>query len=197
MRPQRREEVIVDGLYLEGPEGQAEEREYVWFARVVDPRQLRAAAHTEELEQWLIRTASDVRGGTVRARCTNGRDYEITVKNHTGYKGGAVTATETNQPCSKEMFEAFKAVAPRGSHKVRYVFPIGDGKHKWEVDTYAGTEYCKVDLELPAGVEVPDFPVDLDHVMRGGDPEFDKEIKELYDNVFALTNKRSILPLMQ
>jgi len=126
------------------------EEELVFYARITDIAALKAlATNEEEQEQWEIK--SPVGNGRFRIRKTidlvdaNSPKYTLTTKLKRA-EGGDV---ETTADIDGDIFESFKTLCPNGMRKTRYEAPTGTPGYTWEFDVYKGTEWCKVDLELP------------------------------------------------
>lgn len=137
------------------------EEELVFYCQITDIDALKAASKlTIDQEQWEVKSPTAKGRFRVRVEHYNDgdglrTDYECTVKTKRP-EGGDV---EVNQPVDEAFFEAVKGIATNGMRKTRYttsVFLEADGNkidpnvYSWEFDVFAGTDWCKVDLELPA-----------------------------------------------
>jgi hypothetical protein len=80
---------------------------------------------------------------------------------------------------------------------VRHVFPVPNSKLKWEVDTYAGSKWCCLDLEVgPHGGPLPPMPVSVSGLLDAADPRNDAAIARLFDSELILLNGDNILPIL-
>jgi CYTH domain-containing protein len=186
------------------------EEELVFYVRITDIAALKAlATKEEEQEQWEIK--SPVSNGRFRIRKTvdlvveskfqhlidaNSPKYTLTTKLKRA-EGGDV---ETTADIDGDIFESFKALCPNGMRKTRYEVPTSAPGYTWEFDVYEGTDWCKVDLELPQpGADcvrtsaagwmqvLSELPF-VDGVMTNSN-EADKDaIWALYENHFIIKN---------
>ena len=137
-----------------------QELEYVFFGKIGNLEALEADVPKEKQEQWSV----DGIDGTIRVRAIDDKEYILTTKTWTP---GVTGKNECELPTTKDMFEHFKLMAPKGMLKTRYKFPVPDSDLIWEVDVFYnadGTpqEWCKIDFEVPdASVKVPPFPESL------------------------------------
>ena len=181
------------------------ELEKVYYAKIVDVKQLEGAAKKTHQEQWTLKPEVEI-PGCVRVRANDDSAYVITVK---------AAKNEVELETTKDMFELFKSISNNGMIKDRFEFPIDveafaneEDKAawkdlKWEVDVYFnedGTyaEWCKIDLEVPSadlykGNVRPPFPIELAEVMTGDRSKLSEEqtefLNNLFDTVFISRNK--------
>lgn len=181
------------------------EREYVFFGRIKDFRQLDRASKVDEYHQWSIDTDNNKKGkdetkGSIRVRSVNDKVYILTVKNKGLGKDGSLLDMETETHVTKDMFNSFRALAVTGSHKFRYSFPT-DGGLTWEIDVYVTEngdlwDWVKIDLESPRALsKFPEFPIDLDPVVDSRDKKNGREASRMVFSKGLYTNPDSILPI--
>lgn len=204
----------LPGYGLEGAvDGIAkDEIEYVFYGRLVDPKELSGAVENEKQEQWEIRIEKNdgnATAGAMRVRKTNDDQYTFTSK---VYVPGKFGKKEVELESTVDQFNQFKAMSPRGMDKTRYIFiavgtegtwPGEDAKYGgalfWEVDVFTkddGTleEWVKIDLEVPnVNVKAPAFPIQLQDLITNQyghrTPEEERIVSELYDKKFTLPNQ--------
>jgi hypothetical protein len=160
------------------------EREKVFYCKIANFTQLEKAASWEDQEQWEIRP-TETGTGVVRVRKTSAGELSLATK---VFSGDSKVETEIEIP--EDIFEGFRAVAPGGMIKRRYVFPIPDTKFKWEIDVYRvrgdeWSEWCKVDLECDdLNMDNPAFPIEFSEVISGDRSKITQEQREILDDLF-------------
>ena len=105
------------------------EKEIVFLIRLGSFDGLAQAPIVEHHEQYFFETASTKTGQKgserVRARTLEGHvNYIRTLKIKLPDQGNAKDAEELEEVCSKEWFDAYKLIAPKGAIKQRYKFPF-------------------------------------------------------------------------
>ena len=180
------------------------EIEFVIYARMTDPDELKNAASMEHQEQWEIRiekTEENAGKGTLRVRKTwlDGqepvytRTSKVVLNKETGDK------LEIVQPSNQDEFNLFKFLSSKGMIKDRYNFPIVGTKLVWEIDCYPKPDggyydWVKIDLEVTdRNIQIPEFPISLEDVIlpedKGREPGQGEKITELYDQYFLAKNQ--------
>jgi hypothetical protein len=157
----------------------------------------------EEYEQWEISTDDSrnkgERSGTIRVRSINKREFVMAVKERERTKTMANSCLETEVPITKDMFEAFKKLAPVGLVKTRYTFPT-EGKYKWELDIFtleSGDVYdwCQMDLEVKGELdEMPPFPVGIGEAINAKDRRYKEAVNQIFSRP-KIHNGDNILPI--
>jgi hypothetical protein len=102
-------------------------------------------------EQWEIK--SPMQNGRFRCRRESyledgatKTEYTLTVKTKRAEGGD----TEITQDIDEPLYTAMSEMATAGMSKERFEFPaLGGHTYIWEIDVYAGTDWVKIDLELP------------------------------------------------
>jgi CYTH domain-containing protein len=182
------------------------ELEYSFMAKLTDMNQLKKADSNETYEQWMLMSSDLEKGGSIRVRNINDKEFVLTIKNHRKKIKGVGNADETEMKCTKDMFESFKKLANFGSKKERYKFKIPNKNYYWEVDVYLKAdgkrwEWVKLDLELPNVIsDLPPFPMNFEKVIsnQSKNPGDEKFIKELFkNNKITLINDDNIMPLRE
>lgn len=173
------------------------EIEYEIYGKVVNLNDLKKAARTERQDQWglpVYKTDKNYSAGTVRVRQIDGGKVELTTKVKRD-------SDEAEIETSQDMFDHFRKLADQGLIKVRHFFPVDD-EFTYEVDAFFNTagqfsEWVKIDLELPPGVEtidtLPDLPFEMTdiRVIAPGPkkPEDLAFVRELFDKYFNVANQ--------
>lgn len=173
------------------------EIEYEIYGKVVNLNDLKKATRTERQDQWglpVYKTDKNYSAGTVRVRQIDGGKVELTTKVKRD-------SDEAEIETSQDMFDHFRKLADQGLIKVRHFFPV-DEEFTYEVDAFFNTagqfsEWVKIDLELPPGVEtidtLPDLPFEMTdiRVIAPGPkkPEDLAFVRELFDKYFNVANQ--------
>lgn len=149
----------------------AKETELCFWAELTDRSGLSQAVSQEIQDQYSYKIKSEdgSQNSMIRVRATDVGGtitYEETLKNKTKTESALFANEETNQPITKEYFEAWiRCFDAPGCHKVRYTFvsqkvllkndeeEIELPEVKYEVDVFISKEgkysnYCKVDIEI-------------------------------------------------
>lgn len=178
------------------------EREFTYYAKLVDEAQLEKADSREDQEQWSIRVAPSDKvtfAGELRVRrCEKPGEQPRFILTSKTFKVGDFGKVESETEVSEDMFLQFRKLSNSGMIKTRYCFNRADGL-VWEVDVYKSPDgqridWVKIDLEVKDDREPPrDFPVDVTEVI-GGDPrtrteEERKQVSDILDNHFVLKNQ--------
>lgn len=178
------------------PSGLEVEIELDYYGRLTDINEvIKLSSKVEDQEQWSARNRAN--GSQIRVRQSiidgGSPSYELTFK---GVKvDGAVP--ESNVEINAQFFFGFKeSFATSGMIKTRYSIPFEHEGHSlcWEVDVFEGTDWVKIDLELPnKEITLPtSFPFGITEVMRGGSDktvrteEQQKQLDSLYTDHFAV-----------
>lgn len=173
------------------------EIEYEIYGKVVNLNDLKKAAKTERQDQWgipIFKTDKNYSAGTVRVRQIDGGKVELTTKVKRD-------SDEAEIETSQDMFDHFRKLADQGLIKVRHYFPVDDN-FTYEVDAFFNTagqfsEWVKIDLEMPEGVEtldtLPDLPFEMTdiRVIAPGPkkPEDLAFVRELFEKYFNVANQ--------
>lgn len=176
------------------------------------------ATSRRRIEEWQLKTIHGAKkigavGGCVRVRAYNDKDYEITTKVfHSGGTTGdtkLLQATECNVSITREYFNAFKSLAPVGSIRERYTYPIEGTKSVWEVDIYYDEHgkmqpWAKLDLEFDRTVdsrfmtELPPLPIPTQRIITGErTPAEDALAAKIFDTMFYQYHTDSIMPIQE
>lgn len=177
------------------------EIEYVFIVEVDNYDEVRKlATSVQSMEQWEIKSKHENTGtrGAVRVRAINNKEFMLGVK---VYSPDGISADEHEISVSRDMFEAYKKLAPMGTKKRRYSIK-DDGGLTWEVDVYTdenGNEipWCKVDLEVRSKhVKAPNFPFTVKTVITN-DRTRDEDlfVTRLFSTKFNIYNRSNILPV--
>lgn len=179
------------------PSGLEVEIELDYYGRLTDINEvIKLSSKVEDQEQWSARNRAN--GSQIRVRQSiidgGSPSYELTFK---GVKvDGAVP--ESNVEINAQFFFGFKeSFATSGMIKTRYSIPFEHEGHSlcWEVDVFEGTDWVKIDLELPnKEITLPtSFPFGITEVMRGGSDktvrteEQQKQLDSLFTDHFAVS----------
>lgn len=178
------------------------EREFTYYAKIVDPSELERADSKEDQEQWSMRVSPQdhlTYAGETRMRriVREGEEpkYILTAKT---FKVGDFGKDEVETEASEAMFNLYKRLSNSGMIKRRHCFNRPDGL-VWEVDVYYTPDgqmvpWVKVDLEVKDEREAPqDFPIQLTDVIEGdvrkrSDAER-QQVAEILDKHFVLKNQ--------
>ena len=176
------------------------EKEYVFYVRIANFKQLENATHAEKQEQWEVkipRTDLNKSEGKLRVRkitsSTGEVKYELTLKNKT--KEGDI---ETTLLATEELFTQVAFLAESGMRKDRYTFPIDGSDMKFEVDVYPDGKagyyaWAKIDLEVKSALDkLPELPIEVEEVITPNDAiteEGKTKVEELYQMFFLIPNK--------
>jgi len=165
LTPGFEDNVIIDGVETE--------IEKEWYVKVPSPGSSlkKIASDIEHHEQWQFKALRN--GATMRVRKTTidtNTTYELTIKSGRNEDG---SRSEANMDTTEQVFDEFrKSFADNGMIKTRYSIPfeINGTQLKWEVDVYPGTDWVKVDLEVPSAsfTVKPEFPFGAERVIAGG-----------------------------
>lgn len=162
----------------------AVEREKTFYCQIANFAELERADSIVEQEQWEIRP-KETNAGVVRVRKTSDGELSLATKVFQGD-----SRLETEITITEDIFNGFRAIAPGGMLKTRYVFNIPNTTLKWEIDVYANadgveSEWCKVDLECDdLDMENPPFPITFNQVISGKRDTMSDEHRALIDNLF-------------
>lgn len=175
------ESVAVASEALDGTT--AVEREKVFYAKIIDFSELEHAASWEDQEQWEIRPR-ETGTGVVRVRKTSAGELSLATKVFDGD-----SRQETEITITEDIFNGFRAIAPGGMIKRRYIFPIPNTTMKWEIDVYrlgeSWAEWCKIDLECDdLTAKNPPFPIALEKVISGNRALLTQEERDKLDTLF-------------
>lgn len=193
------------------------EKEYVFYAKLVDSSILEQASHVENQQQWTLKidkTDKNYCSGQIRIRRTddNGKvSYVQTVKTPMKPLEGDSARSDATVPdasqnmlevaidASEDAFKQFKMIADQGMIKTRYTFPIEGTELKFEVDVFhlangEKSQWVKIDLEVDKPLEsIPPLPDGFsDAIMNQKDEQTDAEkqiIRSLYEDVFLTKNE--------
>jgi len=197
-------EIVFMGVSLEDANaeialvGQSKkEIEYEIYGRVVNMNDLKKAVKTERQDQWgipVFKTEKNYSAGTVRVRQVDGGRIELATKVKRD-------SSEAEIETSKDMFDHFRKLADQGLIKVRHFFPVDDS-FTYEVDAFFNTagqlsDWVKIDLELPEGVEtidaLPELPFEMTdvRVIAPGPkkPEDLAFVRQLFEKYFNVGNQ--------
>lgn len=173
--------------------GQEVEIEKEFYAEVDLDEIAKLATEVEDQEQWSVKNnKAQIRVRKTTEETTNGPkfSYELTLK------GPKVdnTNTENNVDIDKQFFFDFKDhFADKGMVKTRYTIPDANSKLVFEVDVYEGTNWVKIDVEVPSeDTPIPKFPFETKQVIPGGrndkrTAEQQATLDKLYDTFFLVT----------
>lgn len=183
------------------------EVERMFLGKVKNLNQLKNAKVAQRIEQWEIRskiTDNPTQGGGIlRVRCYDKKRYEMCLKKFPNQEGKS-GSLEKEFAIDEETFKMFRALAPSGTIKTRYIFPIAGTDLKWEVDVFEGKgglpqDWVKIDLETSQqGGKLPEFPLEFDILFEvypkagnlGKNTEEQMKMKEhLFNNVFQTKNE--------
>lgn len=195
---------VVNLAVEEISDGQShKELEYEFYARVLNPEELKKAASKEEQEQWEIkipRTDANAVGGKIRIRKTvkaEGMAPEFVLTTKTKLADGS--HIEVPVPTTEDNFIQFKYLSEGGMFKDRYTFPVEGTDMKFEVDMFKKPEggyyeWCKIDLEVETmGGQVPPFPIELGDIITAQEGERSEaeeaKIRSLYEYEFITKNQ--------
>lgn len=156
------------------------EIEYMFYARVADPKTLLNALCVEIQEQWGVwqdKTDKNAGSGSIRVRKVTmlpivnsqfdnlNKTEQIVLT--TKLKKSDGSSLEVSAESSEDALKTFQVLAESGMIKHRYRFPIPDCELVWEVDMFVepgesmyATKYlgwAKIDLEVPS----KDHPVPM------------------------------------
>lgn len=178
------------------------EREVEVYGYLEDLNELSKADSFIQQEQWGVYISNpDGNSGNIRVRSINGgNEYILTTKVKDGINGNL----ETEQPTTKDMFNAFKRLATDGLNKTRYLFKTSNEDIVFEVDVFLRngkySNWVKIDIELPGEGDLnhwldqlPELPITLTDIRviapgkkRPADEEF---VKKLFSSEFTTTDK--------
>jgi len=195
------------GLFLNEDVGKRQdEKEFVWIVEIPDITkfldELKVSDSSSLMEQWELKTVhgSPGKNGTVRVRAIDNKEFILGTKVY-----GDITK-ETEIKVTKDVFDDFKSLAPMGSIKKRFNFPIRGTSLKWEIDVYYDqskrpVNWAKIDLEVPNSYkesDVPPFPISVGEVIpRQRDSRQEKLSTKIFKELFTVYNSDNILPLEQ
>lgn len=174
------------------------ENELMYLAKFDFETLKQSSVDPEKQEQYELRSPN----GTIRMRRINDGEIELCTKTWKEGVNGRKEA-EMSLPPSADMFENFMTLASHGQLKVRYFIPIDgtegawkpdpvtewvppyEGKLVWEVDVFyidrelsAPCEWCKIDLEIPAGFDITNHPNASLAIPEQFTEVFTKQLKE-------------------
>lgn len=186
------ESISMEAAVLDGAAKQ--EMEYTFFARVGDWAQFGQAQRSEQQEQWeFFCQPGDGREGTVRIRSINNQQFVLCTKLKTP---GEIGKAEAEIEVTGDMFKHFRALAPKGTYRTRYVFPIANSNNVWEIDVFKNAKgetvpWVKIDLEVGnANDPIPPLPINVEEKIvsqPSARSEDEKQIiTDLFDNQYAL-----------
>lgn len=195
---------IFNPALEEASDGKAnKELEYEFYARLVNPEELKQAQAVEEHEQWEIqvpRTDKNSLGGKLRIRKTikgEGAAPEFVLTTKTKMADGS--SIEVPVPTTEDNFLQFKYLSEGGMKKTRYVFPIEGSDKIWEVDVFhkpggGHWEWVKIDLEVDSmDGQIPPFPIELADIITNqkGErtEEEERKIQSLFEYEFITKNE--------
>ena len=177
------------------------EKEYTYYVRISNFKQLENASHAEKHEQWqALIPKNDLNAGEahIRARkitSSSGEvQYELTLKS----KAKNDSKIESTVIANEQIFTQIAFIADYGMRKDRYTFPIEGSNLKWEVDVYPDGKagyytWAKVDLEIKENIDkVPELPIEVEEVITPNDaltPEGKAKVDGLFKTYFLLQNK--------
>lgn len=195
---------------LEAETGVVKEVEMVFYGKIQDFSQLKAASRMLSQEQYEIqipKTELNAVEGKLRIRkeVEEGKDpvYEFTTKTKTT-DGHSI---EVNCEATEANLIQFRYLSEFGMIKDRYEFPVKvkneDGTETdtgliWEIDVFKTAngsyhEWCKIDLEINSELKsIPAFPITLENLISAPYGERTEEeetiVRTLYDTVFRTPN---------
>ena len=177
------------------------EKEYTYYVRISNFKQLENASHAEKHEQWqALIPKNDLNAGEahIRARkitSSSGEvQYELTLKS----KAKNDSKIESTVDVNEQIFTQIAFIADYGMRKDRYTFPIEGSNLKWEVDVYPDGKagyytWAKIDLEIKDNLDkVPELPIEVEEVITPNDaltPEGKARVDKLFDTYFLMQNK--------
>ncbi len=181
------------------------EKEFVFYGKVADFKELKACKNVEYQEQYEVKiqqSDKNATGGRIRVRKTVKGEKEPKFVLTTKTKLPDGSDYESDCKTTEENFIQFKYFCEGGMIKDRYSFPVEGHKGlRWEVDGFTGTnglfhECVKIDLEVEdEGIEManmPPFPIQLTDVITNQNgqrtPEEEAIVRTLYDTVFRTPN---------
>ena len=179
-----------------------QENEYVYYARVDNPEQVKQLGTSVTQDQWQIkipRTDKNRSGGSIRVRriIEDGQERFVRTIKLSGPQGtdGLQKAQELTMPSNLAEFECFRDLAESGMHKDRVTIPTGQPGLTWEVDLFIMADgsyapWCKIDLEVGSEMtSLPEIPPVFHEVIRETGPAMDQETRKvvtsLYDQYFT------------
>ena len=178
------------------------EKEYTYYVRISNFKQLENASHAEKHEQWqCLIPRNDLNAGEAHLRArkitssTGEVKFELTLKSKTKDDN---TKFESTLNASEQIFTQIAFIADYGMRKDRYTFPIEGSNLKWEVDVYPDGKagyytWAKIDLEIKEDIDkVPELPIEVEEVITPNDaltPEGKARVDKLFDTYFLMQNK--------
>lgn len=186
------EDLQVSQEALDGTVSQ--EVEYTFFAKVSDFAQFSKAQRSEVQEQWeFFCQPGDGNEGTVRIRAVDHKQFILATKLKVP---NAIGKEEAELEVTADMFRHFRALAPKGTYRTRYIFPIENSQNVWEVDVFKNARgetvpWVKIDLEVANQSDpVPPLPIVTDEkIVEAPSARTDEQkqiIADLFDNQYAL-----------
>lgn len=177
------------------------EKEYTYYVRISNFKQLENASHAEKHEQWqclIPRNELNAGEAHLRARkitSSSGEvQYELTLKS----KAKNDSKIESTVDVNEQIFTQIAFIADYGMRKDRYTFPIEGSNLKWEVDVYPDGKagyytWAKIDLEIKDNLDkVPELPIEVEEIITPNDaltPEGKQRVDKLFDTYFLMQNK--------
>lgn len=177
------------------------EKEYEFYAKIVDERELANAISVIKIEQYGVfvpHSDDNCCSGQLRVRKSITDDGEpvYTFATKTPMPGGGKLETEIET--NEAHFIQFMNICDSGMVYTRHIFPIEGSEMKWEIDCVeTGTggfrETVKIDLEIKGEVsEIPPFPIQLENIIvKNNETNSDEEraqIKNIVETLFRVPN---------